>query len=179
LTSIGDTGHADPSGIRFRRPTEADYERIVEVIDDWWNQPRTDVLLPRLWLQHFTTTSWLAESGDGQLAGFLIGFLSPAHSEQAYAHLVATGPNRRHQGVGRALYERFFADARAGGRSEVRSVAWPANRACLRFHEALGFEVATSSATQNLYGAPGIPGYDFGREDRTILVRRLEPRATA
>lgn len=104
--------------IRYRRPTETDYLPIVRVVDDWWADRHLDELLPRLWLQHFTGTSWLAETEDAALAGFLIGFLSPDHPDTACCHMVATNPNHRHEGIGRELYERFVADARAAGRSQ-------------------------------------------------------------
>jgi GNAT superfamily N-acetyltransferase len=160
--------------VAFRRPTEADYASITGVLDDWWGGGRkVDHLLPRLWLQHFTGTSWLAETEDGRLAGFLIGFLSPDQPGVAYCHLVATNPNRRRHGLGRALYERFFEDARAGGRARVVAIMWPANHASIRFHAALGFELDHGPGSQNLYGTPAQPGYDFDREDRSVLVRKL------
>ena len=163
----------EPEGIAFRRPTEADYARINGVMDDWWGGRAMAGMLPRLWLQHFTGTSWLAETDDGALAGFLIGFMSPDHDDLAYCHFVATNPNLRGRGLGRALYERFFADARAAGRTRVKAITWPANRLSLAFHRALGFEVQQGNGSQNLYGTPAQPAYDFGREDRAILVREL------
>jgi ribosomal protein S18 acetylase RimI-like enzyme len=160
-------------GISFRRPTEGDYPAISRILDDWWGGRKIDVLLPRLWLQHFTGTSWLAETEDGRLAGFLIGFLSPDHADVAYCHLIATSPNLRGRGLGRALYERFFADARAAGRTRVTAITWPANRLSLAFHQALGFEVQGGADSQNLYGTPSQAGYDFEREDQAILVRAI------
>jgi ribosomal protein S18 acetylase RimI-like enzyme len=171
-TSSGEP-HRPAPGIRFRRPTEADYPAISKVVDDWWAGRKVDVLLPRLWLQHFTGTSWVAETDDGDLAGFLIGFLSPDRPDTAYCHLLATNPNLRGQGIGRALYEHFFEDARADGRTLVRAVTWPANRASLGFHRAMGFEVADGPGHQNLYGTPARAGYDFEREDRAELTRRI------
>ena len=159
--------------VHFRRPTEADYPTIVRVLDDWWGGRRIDVLLPRLWLQHFTGTSWLAETADGRLAGFLVGFLSPDRADVAYCQMVATNPNLRQRGLGRALYARFFVDARAGGRREVQAITWPGNRGSIAFHRALGFEVEAGPGSQNLYGTPSQAAYDFDREDRTILVRAL------
>jgi len=166
---------ADPAldEITFRRPTEADYEGITGLIDDWWGGRQLDHLLPRMWLQHFTGTSWLAEGPDGRLAGFLIGFLSPDQPDVAYCHLIGVNPNLRRRGLGRALYERFFEEARAGGRNVVTAITWPANHASIAFHRALGFEVETDPHSQNLYGTPARAGYDFEREDRAILVRAL------
>lgn len=164
---------SNPEGVAFRRPTEADYPGMVRVIDDWWGGTKMDVLLPRLWLQHFTSTSWLAETADGRLAGFLIGFHSPDQADVAYCRLIATNPNLRKRGVGRALYERFFDDALRVGRHEVRAITWPGNRSSIAFHRALGFEVEAGPGSQNLYGSPAQPGYDFDREDRAILVRTI------
>jgi L-amino acid N-acyltransferase YncA len=163
----------DAATLIYRRPTEADYPPISRVVDDWWGGRKMDVLLPRLWLQHFTSTSWLAETPDGELAGFLVGFLSPDHADVAYSHMVAVHPSLRGRGVGRTLYERFFDDARAGGRSIVKAVTWPANRASLAFHQAMGFEIVGGEGTQNLYGSPARPGYDFDREDRSTMILRL------
>jgi ribosomal protein S18 acetylase RimI-like enzyme len=163
----------DPDGITFRRPIEADYPTVVRVIDDWWGGRKVDFLLPRLWLQHFTGTSWLAETSDGTLAGFLIGFHSPDHPDVAYCRLIGTNPNLRLRGLGRALYEHFFDDARSANRHEVRAITWPGNRTSIAFHRAMGFEIEAGPDTQNLYGTPAIPAYDFDREDRTILVRTI------
>ena len=162
-----------PPGISFRRPAEADYPAISRVLDDWWGGRKIDVLLPRLWLQHFTGTSWLAETEDGRLAGFLVGFMSPDRADVAYCHLIATNPNLRGRGLGRSLYERFFADARAAGRSRVTAITWPANQLSLAFHRALGFEVQGGAGSQNLYGTPSQAGYAFEREDRAILVKEI------
>jgi len=159
--------------ITFRRPVEADYPSLVRVIDDWWGGRNMDFLLPRLWLQHFTGTSWLAEAAGGALAGFLIGFHSPDQPDVAYCRLIGTNPNLRQRGLGRALYERFFDDARRAGRHEVRAITWPGNRASIAFHRSLGFEVVAGPGTQNLYGVPAFPGYDFEREDRAVLVRTI------
>lgn len=161
------------TGTTFRRPTEADYVPIVRVVDDWWGGDRhMDVLLPRLWLQHFAGTSWIAES-DGALIGFLVGFVSPDHPDEAYVHMVASHPSRRSQGIGRDLYERFFDDVRGRGARRVKAITWPGNRRSLAFHRAMGFSVVDGPGTQNLYGTPAFAGYDFDREDRVVMVRSI------
>jgi GNAT superfamily N-acetyltransferase len=159
--------------VRFRRPTEADYVRIVRVVEDWWPERHVDTLLPRLWLQHFTGTSWVVEDEAGRLAGFLVGFVSPDDPTTAYCHLIACDPNHRRHGIGRHLYEHFFDDARAAGASRVAASTWPGNRIAVAFHRALGFELSIGPGTQNLYGSPAYPGYDFDREDRVVFTRRL------
>jgi ribosomal protein S18 acetylase RimI-like enzyme len=71
-------------------------------------------------------------------------------------------PEHRGEGIGRLLYERFFEEVRAQGRSIVRCVTSPTNERSIAFHEALGFEVDRV-----------VPDYDGPGENRALLVRRL------
>jgi ribosomal protein S18 acetylase RimI-like enzyme len=120
-------------------------------------------MLPRLFFVHFEGTSYVVDSEDGQLAAFLIGFLSQTDSDEAYVHFVGIAPELRGEGLGRRLYERFFADAAAHGRTVVRCVTSPANKQSVAFHEALGFEIEKVAVD---YDGPG--------EDRVLFVKRLQ-----
>lgn len=159
--------------LRFRRPTEADHATIVDQVDDWWGGRSLHHILPRLWFRHFTATSWVVEDGSGRVVGFLVGFISPDRPDEAYIHMVGTGPNHRRAGLGRSLYERFFEDARARGASRVSAVTWPGNRVSVGFHRAMGFAPSKGPGTQNLYGTPAYPDYDGDREDRVVFSREL------
>ncbi len=122
------------------RPAEpADYPRVHAVIDDWWGGRPMAAMLPKLFFVHFRDTSFVAEDDDGSLAGFLCGFRSQTFADEAYIHFVGVDPARRAAGLGRALYERFFASVPE--RSVVRAVTSPVNERSVAFHQALGFEV--------------------------------------
>jgi ribosomal protein S18 acetylase RimI-like enzyme len=125
-------------GVTIRQAAAADYDRIAAVVDEWWGRPLRQALT-RLFLDHFHDTSFVAEDGD-ELCGFIVGFLSPARTEEAYVHFVGVEPGRRDGGLGRELYERFFALARQAGRSRIRAVTSPVNEASIAFHRRLGFE---------------------------------------
>ena len=131
----------------LRTATPADYDSIAAVVDDWWGR-QVSHILPRLFLDHFHATSTIAEAGD-DLAGFLIGFLSPSLPDAAYIHFVGVHPVHRRGGLARVLYERFFALAAADGRTVVRAVTSPVNARSIAFHTALGFAVSDPT-----------PGYD-------------------
>ncbi len=170
------SGERAPSpvpGVGFRRPTEADHRAMVSVVDEWWGGRRLHELLPRLWLQHFTGTSWIAEDDGGRLVGFLVGFVSPDHPDVAYCHMIATDPNARRAGLGRALYERFFEDARGRGCTTAKAITWPGNRTSVAFHRRMGFEPEAGEGSQVLYGTPAYPDYDSEGEDRVAFVRAL------
>lgn len=157
----------------FRRPTDADHPAVVAIVDEWWGGRRMRTLLPRLWFGHFAGSSWLVESGDGRLLGFLVGFVSPDHPAEAYIHMVGANPNHRKRGLGRALYERFFEDAGAAGARRVTAVTWPGNQISVRFHTAMGFRPDDGPGTQRLYGTVAYPDYDGEGEDRVLFVRDL------
>ncbi len=159
--------------IRFRRPVEADHRPLVGKVDEWWGGRAIHQIFPRLWLQHFSGTSWIAEDAEGRTVGFLVGFISPDQPDEAYIHMVATNPNHRRAGLGRSLYEQFFADARARGARRVTAITWPGNRVSVGFHRAMGFTPADGPGTQNLYGTPAYPDYDADGEDRVVFSREI------
>jgi len=146
--------------IRHARPS--DYGRVIGRVNVWWGGREMAPMLPKLFFVHFEGTSFVAERDDGELAGFLVGFLSQTDPSEAYVHFLGVAPEERGSGLGRTLYERFFEAARAEGRSVVRCVTSPENEASLAFHRAVGFEVERVASD-----------YDGSGEDRVVLRRTL------
>ena len=159
--------------LAFRRPTESDHQRVVGVIDDWWGGRRLRHLLPRLWFQHFSGTSWIADDGEGRLAGFIVAFVSADEPTTGYVHMIAADPNRRRAGIGRALYEHVFDDLGARGVRRIVAITWPGNRASIDFHRALGFAVDDGAGTERIYGTPAYADYDGPDDDRVVFIREL------
>jgi len=165
-----------PEKLQTRHPTAEDHGRVLAVLDEWWggsggvagSQQRA-LLLPRLYFQHFTDTSYLVERADGRLAAFLVGFLSPAHPDVAYIHVVGVDPALHRSGVARGLYTRFFEDVAPRGARSVRCITSPGNSASLAFHNRLGFAIEPSQtlvegvAVQRDYDGPGLDRVAFTR----------------
>ena len=145
--------------IRLAEP--ADHARVVAVVDAWWGGRAMAAMLPRLFFVHFRDTSYVAED-DGELAGFLCGFRSQTFADEAYIHFLGVDPARRGSGLGRTLYEHFFAAV--APRTIVRAVTSPVNERSVAFHRALGFEVEGVQ-----------PDYDGRGEPRVQLVKHLAP----
>lgn len=99
-----------------------------------------------LFLEHFADTSLIAEDEPG-LAGFLVGFLSQTHTDEAYIHFAGVRPDLRRTGLGRDLYTEFFRRVRERGRTVVTCITSPANTGSIAFHTALGFQVAMPVGT--------------------------------
>lgn len=127
-------------------------------------------MLPKLFFVHFCETSFIAEI-DQKIIGFLIGFLSQSHSEEAYIHFVGIHPDFRKQGVGSALYQQFFQVVQRFERVRVRCVTSPVNQDSIAYHLRLGFEAEPSNAERN--GVPLHPDYDGSGEDRVLFIKQL------
>jgi predicted GNAT superfamily acetyltransferase len=156
--------------IRIRPLRPSDYRPVISVVDDWWNGRHMADMLPRLFFEHFTDTSFAAER-DGELVGFLVGFTSQSRPGEAYIHFVGLRPGERGGGLGRQLYERFFAVVQARGCGLVHAVTSPVNIGSVRFHQRMGFDIEPGDAQVD--GVPVMSGYDGEGRDRVRFVKHL------
>jgi ribosomal protein S18 acetylase RimI-like enzyme len=164
-----------PLPVALRHPTEADQQRIVADVDDWFGGRRVRHLVGRAWFRHFASTSWVADGETGQLVGFLVGYRSQDRPTEGILHLVAVHPSHRRSAVGSALAEAFLAGAARAGIETVSALAWPDEPIAIAFFRALGFTPDDGPGSQNLYGTPAFADYEAGGEDRVVFVRR-DPR---
>jgi predicted GNAT superfamily acetyltransferase len=147
--------------ISLRTARAADYDGIIAVVDEWWGRP-VHRALPRLFLDHFHDTSFIAERSGGELAGFLVGFGSPAQRDCAYIQFAGVAPDERRSGLARVLYQAFFDMAAKDGRRVVRAVTAPVNSASIAFHAAMGFTVTGP-----------VDGYDGPSSAKVLFERQL------
>ena len=149
--------------VAIRHAKPSDYGRVIGRVNVWWGGRDMAPMLPKLFFLHFEGTSFIAESDDGKLVAFLIGFVSQTNPEEAYVHFVGVAPTERGSGVGRSLYVRFFSVVAGNGCTCVRCVTSPVNEDSVAFHESLGFTVESV-----------VPDYDGPGEDRVLLVKQLD-----
>ncbi|MDV3126033.1 GNAT family N-acetyltransferase [Mycobacterium sp. 21AC1] len=144
---------------QVRAAVPSDFDLIIEVVDDWWGRPASRDLT-RLFLDHFHDTSLIASTPELPLAGFVIGFLSPAQPDAAYIHFTGVHPVMRRTGLARDLYNRFFEMARKAGRTKVKAITSPVNARSIAFHQAIGFDASEP-----------IVDYDGPTLDRVVFQR--------
>jgi GNAT superfamily N-acetyltransferase len=155
----------------IRHVEPGDYQPIISVVDAWWGGRPMAAMLPKLFFVHFRCTSFAAVV-DGQIVAFLIGFVSQTYPDQAYVHFLGVHPARRGEGLGRLLYERFFATAASLGCRTVQCVTSPVNRNSMAFHRRMGFSLLESDVKVD--GVPVAVGYDGEGEDCVILTKNLD-----
>jgi len=165
-------------GFRSRQPLEADHVRILAAAETWWGAvggatgaQQRSALLPRLFVQHFADTSLVLEDVDGDLAGFLLGFLSQSQPTVAYIHFVGVAPALRRSGAATALYQWFFDQARSRGAIEVRCITSPGNSESIAFHIGIGFAIISGRGLDD--GVSVHRDYDGPGLDRVVFTRSL------
>ena len=156
--------------MQIRNVRESDFDPIISVLDAWWGGRNMAAMLPKLFFRHFNETSFTAEV-KGDRAGFLIGFISNTYLNEAYIHFLGVHPHHRKNGIGRALYERFFEISRQKKKTVIRSVTSPVNRNSIAFHLHMGFEM--EPAIEQSGDIPVHRNYDGPGEDRVLLIKRL------
>ncbi len=120
-----------------------DFDYIVSVLDRWWDGPAGERAHP-IFFYELGEKALIAEE-NGEVVGFLLGFLAPTTPPTAYVHLVGIHPDHRRRGVGKDLYEHFSQRARDAGARRVKAITTVGNEGSIRFHEALGFAVREDS----------------------------------
>ena len=155
--------------MRFRELRESDHATVTAVVDEWWGGRPVADKLPRLFFRLFPGTSFAVEE-NGELVAFLVGIVgSPA--DEAYVHFVGVHPEHRSGGLGRGLYEKFFAEARSRGCRLVRAITSPVNKGSIAFHRRMGFEILEGDREND--GVNVHSDYDGDGKEKVVFRRGL------
>lgn len=125
--------------MKTRPITKVDYDEIVREIDRWWGGPTTALAHP-MFFYELGDLARVVED-DGEVVGFLFGFLCP-DGRTGYVHLIGIHPDYRRRGVARMLYTAFEEDCRRAGYRRLKAITTLGNEASVSFHRALGWEAA-------------------------------------
>lgn len=165
--------------LEMRQARVSDHHVIVGCVQQWWNDSRTpdqarelSLLLPRLFLQFFSSTSLVLED-DEEIRAFLIGFYAADNEEEAYIHFVGVEPMLRGQGLARRLYTAFLRRAAEAGRRQVHAITSPGNIGSIAFHQAMGFTIEPGD--REVDGLPVCIDYDGPGQDRVCFCRNILP----
>ncbi|WP_066187586.1 GNAT family N-acetyltransferase [Gracilibacillus timonensis] len=154
----------------IRKVKRLDYDRLSPLINQWWGGRQMSEKLPKLFFDHFTDTSFIVEE-DGEIIGFLIGFLSQTYAKEAYIHFVGIHPEQRKRGIGKELYHRFFSKVQTENRTKIRCVTSPVNKTSIAYHTKMGF--AIEQGNKIVDGISVHANYDGAGQDRVLFVKEL------
>lgn len=154
----------------IRLVKSSDYYTLSPLINEWWGGRNMADMLPKLFFDHFTNTSFIAEK-NGEIVGFLIGFLSQSQLNESYIHFVGVHPEFRKHNIGKELYSQFFNVVKQNGRTIVRCVTSPVNKVSIAYHTKMGFEI--EEGDKKIDGVPVNTNYDGPNQDRVLFIKHL------
>jgi ribosomal protein S18 acetylase RimI-like enzyme len=144
--------------MQIRGITKNDFDQVVSVLDRWWGGPSREPAHP-IFFYELGEHALIADE-NGEVIGFLLGFVAPTAPQVAYVHLVGIHPDYRRRGVGKRLYETFADRARRAGAARIKAITNVGNEGSIEFHRALGFEVAEDAD----YAGPTRPRIVFTKD---------------
>lgn len=156
--------------MEIRNVKSSDYYVISPLINEWWGGRLMSDMLPKVFFNHFNHTSFIAEK-DGQIIGFLIGFLSQSDKDSAYIHFVGVSPEQRKTKIGKHLYNEFFKVVKNNNRNVVRAVTSPVNKVSIAYHTKMGFDI--ENGDKEVDGVSVFSDYDGPDQDRVLFVKRV------
>jgi len=121
-----------------RNITKRDFDRIAEVIDHWWGGPIGTLAHPIFFYELGDMAVVVEENGE--MIGFLLGFIAQNPVKTGYVHLVGIHPDFRRKGVGRQLYATFTQRAVREGCMRLKAITTTGNEGSIRFHVAQGWQ---------------------------------------
>ncbi|MGN4422357.1 GNAT family N-acetyltransferase [Bacillus cereus group sp. MYBK30-1] len=154
--------------MRVRNIQGEDYVKIHSVLNDWWGGRNMAHLLPKLFFVHFQETSFIIEE-DGEMLGFLCGFFSQTHKDEAYVHFIGVNPKFRRKGIASTLYSYFFDIARANNRQVVKAITSPVNKKSIEFHQEIGFQI--EAGDDEIDGVSVHTNYDGDDGSRVLFLK--------
>lgn len=156
--------------MQIRHLNVQDCESILPVMNEWWGGREMTHLLPRFLFDNFQETSFVVEN-EGRITGFLIGFYSQTHQDEAYIHLVGINPGDRRQGLASRLYEQFFNEVKKKGVKTVRCITSPGNKQSISYHQGIGFSIEPGDKLTD--GIDVHSNYDGKGNERVLFVKKI------
>ena len=105
----------------------------------WGDREQLRPLHHPMFAVEFGDTALAARGPDGQVLGYLLGYVAPTRG--GYIHLVAVRDDARGLGLARRLYDTFTELATARGAVALKALTSPENEGSQAFHRSLGFTV--------------------------------------
>ncbi len=126
-----------------------------------------------LFTKYFKNTSLLLEE-NGNLKGFLIGFISQDNNENAYIHQLCIEKELRGQNMASNLVREFIRIVSSLGCKKVFLVCKPSNKTAINFYNKMGFSTLYSDQTILIDNTDVFMNYDGLGDDKIVFYKSID-----
>ena len=158
----------------IRNTEEEDFVKIADLAEKCSPMVTERNSIYHIFTKFFKSTSLVVELDSGELAGFLLGFVSQEDPEEAYMHLLCVDPKIRTRGIGKSLVEKFFEAVSLKGWKKVYLITKPINWKSISFYRNLGFLEEKKGNIINIMGASAIRNYNGMGEHMVVFYKYIE-----
>ena len=153
---------------RFRTPTDLDGQSVHRLIARCPPLDVNSLYANLLQCLHFSGTSILAETGDGQLAAFISGYVIPENPDTLFIWQVAVDPVHRGKGVALSMLEALLDRTLSMGVRYLETTISPENGPSRKLFQKLFSRRKAPFSRRPLFGRETHFG---GGHDEEILYR--------
>lgn len=159
--------------LKIRNTLEEDFVDIAELAEECSPMETERNSIYHIFTKFFKSTSFVAELTSGELAGFVLGFISQENPEEAYIHLLCVDPKMRGRNIGKKLVDAFIDSAASKGCKKINLITKPINWNSISFYKKLGFLEDKNGETMNVLGTTAIKNYNGMGEHMVVFYKLI------
>ncbi len=157
---------------KIRNVIEDDFIKISQVAEYCSPMTNERKSIYHLFTKFFKKTS-LVVTGNGEINGFLLGFISQENPENSYIHLLCLKQAFRGQNIASNLVDEFIKIVSSLGCRKVFLICKPYNKAAIIFYSKIGFSSLQSDETTEINGVNVFKDYDGPKDDKIVFFKSI------
>jgi ribosomal protein S18 acetylase RimI-like enzyme len=157
---------------KIRNVIEDDFIKISQVAEYCSPMTNERKSIYHLFTKFFKKTS-LVVTGNGEINGFLLGFISQENPENSYIHLLCLKQAFRGQNIALNLVDEFIKIVSSLGCRKVFLICKPYNKAAIIFYSKIGFSSLQSDETTKINGINVFKDYDGPKDDKIVFFKSI------
>lgn len=159
---------------KIRNTFEEDFVNIAELAEECSPMETERNSIYHIFTKFFKGTSFVAELTSGEIAGFVLGFISQENPEEAYIHLLCVDPRMRGRNIGRKMVDVFIDAVASKGCKKINLITKPINWNSISFYRKLGFLEEKSGETMNVLGTTAIKNYNGIGQHMVVFYKLID-----
>ena len=157
---------------KIRNVIEEDFIKISQVAEYCSPMTNERKSIYHLFTKFFKKTT-LVVTGNGEINGFLLGFISQEDPESSYIHLLCLKHAFRGQNIASNLVDEFIKIVSSLGCRKVFLICKPNNKAAIRLYTKIGFSSLQSDETTEIDGIDVFKDYDGPKDDKVVFFKSI------
>lgn len=156
----------------FRKPTKEDGAAVWQLIKDMKVLDLNSSYSYLMWCEIFSETSIVAER-EGNIVGFISGFIHPNNRETLFIWQVAVNTSERGKGLATKMLRELLIRSTSNNVQYVEATISPSNKASQSLFRGLAQKLDTDCNVSDYFTSKDFP--DEGEEHEDELLFKIGP----